>query len=60
MVLQVIQQISSTDKAVKVEFLHPRTLRHCFSWIPKGRITHLPFNQIQIPKWLWDKINKNL
>jgi hypothetical protein len=52
--------ISETGLQVKYEFYHPITCRRCFAWFPVSQVTELKFNEIVIPNWLWDKIEKTL
>jgi len=59
--IQLLYAVSETEKAVNYKFLHPQTFRHCYYWFPKSLIRkHSPFNEISIPKWLWEKIEKKI
>ena len=55
-----IKAESRNGKTIKYEFYHPRTLRRCFAWFPVSQIKYLPMNEIQIPDWLWNSIQKQL
>lgn len=60
--LQVIQKRSKSKSELSqlFEILHPITLRHCFIWLPLSQVIELPYNEIEIPIWLYNSKKEEL